>query len=147
MDNASRILVCVTPQKNSFRLIKKGSSFAKEFEAELFVIYVQRNLDLSTDSMTAKLLDELYDLTTEENGTMHVEVDADIPGTIARFIKENSITHVLLGETMASKIEKILKKDVISRITSKTEGVQFLILERAKANLKGPGKLSFTREV
>lgn len=146
MDNSPRILICVTPQKNSFRLIKKGSSFAKEFEAELFVIYVQKNLDLSQDSKTAKLLDELYDLTTEENGTMHVEVSADIPGTIARFIKENSITHVLLGETMASKIEKLLKKDVISRITSKAEGVQFLVLERAKSNLNGSRKLSLTRE-
>jgi K+-sensing histidine kinase KdpD len=130
MEHVNKLLVCVTPQRNSFRLIKKGSGFAKDFDAELFVIYVQRNLDLKTDKKTAELINELFTLTSEEAGEMHIEVSKDIPGAIAEFINKNNITHVLLGESMVTKIDKLLKKDILSRVISKAEHVQFLILER-----------------
>ncbi len=63
---------------------------------------------------------------------MHIEVSKDIPGAIAGFINKNNITHVLLGESMVTKIDKLLKKDILSRVISKAEHVQFLILERAE---------------
>jgi len=146
MISGNRILVCVTPQRNSFRLIKKGSSFAKEFDAELFVMYVQKNLDLTPDKGTAELINDLFTLTSEVNGIMQVEVSDDIPGAIVDYIVKNSITHVLLGETMSSGIEKILKRDIISRISSKTEGVMFLVLERAEKHIRQAGGLSILKE-
>jgi K+-sensing histidine kinase KdpD len=144
MSSGRKVLVCVTPQRNSFRLINKGSSFAKEFDAKLFVIYVQNKLDLAPDKGTAELINELFTITSEENGSMHIEVSDDIPTAIVNFINENGITHVMLGETMATKIERLLKKDIISRITSKTESVEFLILERSEKNIKKNGTLSYS---
>lgn len=144
MSSKSKVLVCVTPQRNSFRLIKKGASFAKEFDAELFVLYVQNDLDLTKDKRTAELIDELFDLTSQQNGAMYIEVSDKISNSIVEFINNKKITHVMLGQTMATKIEKILKKDVISRVTSKAEGVQFLILERAKVSSDHTKSLSYS---
>lgn len=144
MRSNNKVLVCVTPQRNSFRLIKKGANFAKEFDAELFVLYVQNDLDLTKDKKTAELIDELFDLTSQYDGAMYIEVSDDISASIVEFINKNKISHVMLGQTMATKIEKLLKRDIVSRVTSNAEGVQFLILERSRITSGHTKSLSYS---
>ena len=144
MRSNNKVLVCVTPQRNSFRLIKKGASFAKEFDAELFVLYVQNDLDLTRDKKTVELIDELFDMTSKHDGAMYIEVSDDISASIVGFINKNKITHVMLGETMATKVEKLLKKDIVSKVTSSAEGVQFLILERSRISSGHIKSLSYS---
>ncbi len=144
MDSKNKVLVCVTPQRNSFRLIKKGANYAKEFDADLFVLYVQKDLDLTKDKKTAELIDELFNLTSQQEGAMYIEVSDNISSSIVDFINKNNVTHVMLGQTMATKIEKLLKKDVVSRVTSKAEGVQFLILERPNVSSNHKKSLSYS---
>ena len=41
MEISNKVLVCVTLQKSSLRLIKKGAKLAKELDAQLHILHIE----------------------------------------------------------------------------------------------------------
>ncbi|GKX30580.1 hypothetical protein SH1V18_30600 [Vallitalea longa] len=125
-----KVLVCITIQKNSKRLIRKGAEVANEINGELHILHVEKGMSIFKNEESIQMLEELFEYGKQLGGEVHFLSGKDVPSKIVEFIKGMCITRLVLGETMRSKLRRLLTKDIESNVLSQTKEVELLILER-----------------
>ncbi|MCT4542002.1 MAG: universal stress protein [Vallitalea sp.] len=136
-----KVLVCITIQKNSKRLIRKGAEIANEINGELHILHVEKGMNIFEHEDSINLLEELFEYGKQLGGEVHFLSGEDVPNKIIDFVKGMGITRLVLGETMRSKLHRLLRKDIESNVISQTKEVELLILER-----KNEDKRKFLKE-
>ncbi len=116
MKGTKKVLVCITPQSNSVRLIQKGHEIATTIGAELHILHVEKGDSILVNSDSTALLQHLFDYGSELNGIVHGLCGEDVVETIIAFIKSEGITNVLLGEP--PKDTAIKPIDVKAKLTA-----------------------------
>lgn len=92
-----KILVLVTAQKNSLRLIEYGFEAAQECGGELHILYVQKGCSIFEGTDTIRLLQDLMELGGRRGGVVHIYCEDDIAACIGRFVREEGMTQVIMG--------------------------------------------------
>lgn len=131
-----KVLVCITIQNNSKRLIKKGAELADKINGELHILHVEKGMSIFENEESINLLEELFEYGKQLGGEVHFLSGKDVQGKIIEFIKSMTITRLVLGQTMRSKLHKLLRKDIESNIISEMKEVEVLILERKSEDRK-----------
>lgn len=112
-----KILVCITPQSNSKRLIDKGSNSIFNIDDELYILHVTKGSNLLLDPESIDLIQKLFTYASSLGGIVQGLCGEDIYKTIKKFIVENMITHVVVGtpkgqlpneETIIDKLKREL---------------------------------------
>jgi len=125
-----KVLVCITIQHNSKRLIKRGYEMANELGGELHILHIAKGESIFTESKDGSLLDELFKYASELGAEVHFECSNDVTKYIASFIKDHAITCIVLGETLRNALRKLLSKNIETSLESKIPDVQIVVLER-----------------
>lgn len=125
-----KVLVCITIQKNSKRLIRKGAEIANEINGELHILHVEKGMSIFKNEESILLLEQLFEYGKQLGGEVHFLSGKDVQSKIVEFIKGMCITRLVLGETMRSKLRRLLTKDIESKVLSQTKEVELLVLER-----------------
>lgn len=99
--NIERVLVCITAQSNSKRLINKGAEVADLNNGELHILHVEKGNNIFDNEDAPRLLQELFHYGSEKGGMVHAYCDDNIPESIARFVENENITKIVLGEAPA----------------------------------------------
>ncbi len=128
-----KILVCITVQSSSRRLIKKAYEITRLSGGDLHILHVQKGSNIFLHPDTTQLLQELFQYGSELGGVVHMICDDQVPERIARFISEMDITQVVLGETMRSKLQRLVVEDIQGTIESAIPEVEVMILQREKS--------------
>jgi len=127
---SKKVLVCITPQSNSKRLIKRGAEVAAIDFGELHIVHVERGKNIFATGGTAELLQELFDYAAEFGGIVHGLCGENITATIVKFSREEMITHLVLGENNANY--KASSGNITALITEKLPYINIQVLEREK---------------
>jgi len=130
VDNQEKVLVCITIQGSSRRLIEKGSKIARENNAQLHILHVEKGMSIFQNPDAATLLEDLFKYGKELGGEVHFVSDQDVAGRIISFIRDMEVTRVVLGETMRGKLFKLIKRDISSYISAEAKDLEVLVLER-----------------
>jgi K+-sensing histidine kinase KdpD len=130
MSKTEKVLVCITIQKNSKRLIDMGAQVAKENNADLHILHVEKGMSIFDNPESIELLQNLFEYGKNLGGEVHFVSDEQVSKRIVAFIHDMGITQLVLGQTMRSRLHKMLRKDIYNCITSETRDVEVLILER-----------------
>ncbi|MDF2594363.1 MAG: hypothetical protein K0R69_704 [Clostridia bacterium] len=97
-----KVLVCITIQENSRRLISEGSALANGIEAPLHILHIRKGETIFDNPESSSLLENLFDYGCELGGEVHFLCSNNITQTIIDFIKDNHITHLIIGEAPIS---------------------------------------------
>lgn len=127
---SKKILVCITPQSNSKRLIKLGSEIAAKISGELHIVHVERGKNIFSTDSAAALLQELFGYAGEFGGIVHGLCGENITATIVKFSREEMITDLVLGEHSANY--KASSDNITALITEKLPYINIRVLEREK---------------
>ena len=118
----SRVMVCVTQQKNCERLILNGSKYLENEEDELYVIHVvnedQNFLNKKNDG---EALEYLFGVCKGVGADMTMLRSKDIFQTLVDFALEKDISHVVMGRSQAKGENKTLP----DRLEEELDFVQF----------------------
>jgi K+-sensing histidine kinase KdpD len=95
-----KILVGITVQHNSRRLIKYGYDLACSKSGQLHILHVQRGNNIFLGANAPELLQELYQYGSELGGETHAICGEDVCKCIVDFIKDFGITQMVLGESV-----------------------------------------------
>ena len=138
-----RILVCITAQGNSKRLINSGAQIADETDGELHILHVQVGNSIFNNDDTPRLLEELFNFGSEKGGMIHCYCDENVSKCIGQFTKEKGITKIVFGqpptgnkpekEVILNKLKKMLKfvpKGIELIIIPRQEGAKNIRIER-----------------
>lgn len=94
----NKVLVCITIQENSRRLISKGHEFATKEDAELHILHIRKGDTIFDHADSSNLLENLFAYGSELGGEVHFLSSNNVPETISNFIIDNHISHIILGE-------------------------------------------------
>lgn len=103
------VVVCITPQSNSKRLIDAGAEVAAKCQGSLHILHVQKGDSIFHNEETLRLLERLFRYGSQKGGMIHAFCDNDIPRCIAKFVSEEKITHVVIGELPKEMQKKAIK--------------------------------------
>lgn len=125
----NKILVCMTIQQNSKRLIRKGYEFAQENEGELHIIHIRKGETIFETPDSSLLFEELFVYGSELGGQVHFLCSTDIPNTIHEFITQNGITHLVIGKPPISS-NIVCPSTVYEQLLKLPETVAVCVLDR-----------------
>ncbi|NLL70771.1 MAG: universal stress protein [Epulopiscium sp.] len=130
MDNTQKILVCITIQENSRRLIRKGAQIATERGGQLHILHVEKGESIFLQEDAPQLVQDLFEYASELGGEVHVVCDEHVPERIAQFIREEEISTLVLGEPIKGKLKRLMQKDIENYVSKNAKEVEVIVLER-----------------
>lgn len=92
-----KVLVLVTAQKKSLRLIEYGFTAAQECGGELHILHVQKGDSIFDGKETISLLQNLAGTGARMGGIVHICCGDSISACIGQFVQEEGMTQVVMG--------------------------------------------------
>lgn len=94
----NKVLVCITIQENSRRLISAGFNIAQSLNAPLHILHIRKGETVFDNADSSRLLEDLFAYGGELGGEVHFLCSDNISKTISNFIIDQHITEVVIGE-------------------------------------------------
>ncbi len=130
LDGINKVLVCITAQSNSKRLMDCGHDIASKSEGELHILHVLKGDSVFNNPDTPVLLQELFDYGTKEGGMIHAFGAENVSKSIGDFVKNERMTKIILGEPPREmKKPETHFKGIVKEMP---DGVELIILNRKK---------------
>jgi len=92
------VLVCITVQENSRRLISQGSVLAQGTAFPLHILHISMGETIFGAPGNSNLLQNLFDYGSALGGEVHFLCSNNLTQTITDFIIDNHITQLVIGE-------------------------------------------------
>lgn len=129
-----KIVVCITAQSNSQRLIDYGAKIAEKVNGSLHILHVQKGNSIFQNGETLKLLAKLFAYGDKCGGMIHALCDENVAKCIADFVKQECVTKVVMGElpaAMSQQLQKNGEENQFEKIISALpKDVEVIIVKR-----------------
>ncbi|RYD76300.1 MAG: sensor protein KdpD [Sphingobacteriales bacterium] len=128
-----RILCCIsTNDKGAKKVIRKTARIASRFDADWYIIYVQKkreNPDKINLAVQRHLINN-FQMAMELGATVHKVKGNSIADEICRFINEKHITLLVMGNSNEGKFKRMFSLDLISKLENQLDesGVDILLV-------------------
>ena len=136
-----KILVCITIQHNSKRLIKRGYDIANEMDGELHILHIAKGESIFTNPESGPLLEDLFEYASKLGGEVHFGCSTDVIKYIASFIKDHHITGIVLGETLRNALCGFFSQNIQTCLESQIPDVEIFMLGRDTKIIPNPNKI------
>lgn len=124
---SDRVLVAVAAKTTSCKLVRRGYQLAKRLDGQLWVVHVKPAAVLLAPKEQAAI-DELRELAEELEGDF-IEVGSDdIAAGIIEFARGHQITYIVMGQSVRSRAEEIMRGSVVNRIMRETRNIDVVIV-------------------
>jgi two-component system sensor histidine kinase KdpD len=127
-----RVMVCLSPTASSLRLLRRGWRIAQRLQADIVAVYVA---DRVLNEEESEILRNDFALTERLNVPV-VTLHGKVSDEIIRYAQENEITQLVIGHSSRSRWQKLLKGDIIGRLTEQLRTVDILIVTEPLAEEK-----------
>lgn len=122
-----KVLVGITIQENSRRLIDEGLRVAKSLDAPLHILHIRKGETIFDNPESSLLLEDLFAYGGELGGEVHFLCGEHVSKTFSNFVKENQFTHLVIGETPAHL--RLNAPSVYDKITNELKDIQIIALQ------------------
>jgi two-component system, OmpR family, sensor histidine kinase KdpD len=131
-DSKDRVLVCVSSRSpNPTALLRKAARMADRLDAQWFAVYIQtpREALERVDASLERQVNNALALAHQLGATRNPRIQSDdVVGTIAAFVKEYSITYVLLGRTQRPWYRRWFGRSVLDQLLRRVENVDVVVV-------------------
>ncbi len=121
-----RLLVAVSTSPASTRLIRRGARIAEYLDAELFIVFVEHGRP--ADEKQRSILQEHEQLSQQVSGQFVRLQGTNIAKTLIAFALEKSITQVIVGESLRSPLEELVRGSVVNTLLRSTNNLDVLVV-------------------
>lgn len=130
-----RVIVCVTPTVKSTKLIRRGYQVARRLSGVFWTVYV-RTPGSMLPSREETALQELFELTRNLGGEK-VELEGEsVSDAIVRFATEHQATTIVMGQSIRSRLEEIIRGNIVTHIMRDAHHIDVLVVAGADDNVK-----------
>jgi two-component system sensor histidine kinase KdpD len=129
---SSRVMVCLSSRSpNPDALLRKAARLANRLNAPFYAIYIQtphEAMERVEASLQRQVANTLA-LASRFGGVAMTLSGSDIVGTIAAFVKEYSITHILLGRSHRPWYQRLFSQSILDRLLNEIRGVDVVVVD------------------
>jgi len=129
---SERVLVCLSSRSpDAEGLLRKGARLADRLNAPWYAAYVQtpRESPVRIDAADQRLVNNALALAGQLGGLILPAKGTDVVDTIAAFVKEYDITHIVLGRTHRPWYRRWFGQPVLEGLLRKIPGVDVLVVD------------------
>lgn len=119
-----RILVCISPDRSSLRLLRRGWRVAQRLYGEVSAIYVESSPPTFKQQEVLKADFALADRLNIPVTTLQ----GDVATEIVRFAREKQITQLVLGHSNRTRLQEVLHGSIIHQILRELRTVDVLLV-------------------
>lgn len=129
---SSRILVCLSSRSpNPDALLRKAARMASRMDALFYAIYIQTPQE-AMEHVEAALQRQVANtlaLAARFGGVAMTLPGSDVVATIAAFVKEYGITHILLGRSHRPWYQRLFSQSILDGLLNKVRGVDIVVVD------------------
>jgi two-component system, OmpR family, sensor histidine kinase KdpD len=129
---ADRVMICLGSRSpDPAALLRKGARLADRLHAPWYAVYIQtpgeemEKIDAATQRRVANTLALVQQL----GGVPMTFKGGDVVSTIAAFVKEYAITHVVMGRSRRPWYHRWLGQSVLDRLLKAVKGVDVVVVD------------------
>lgn len=128
-----KVMVCLSERPGTERLIRVGARIAGRLATNWYAVYVSRPGDNHNgDAETHQRIEE-YERMARDLGAKVVKiVDKNISDALIRFAQQESISHVVFGQSARSRWEILLRGSTLNRFLAEVRDVTVQVVPTQK---------------
>lgn len=119
-----RIMVCISPDRSSMRLIRRGWRISQRLHAEIVAVFVESRPLTETDKEILKndfALADRLDIPV-------VTLTGDVAAQVIQYARENRITQIIIGHSDRTRWQEFLHGSIINRLTTNLRTIDILLV-------------------
>jgi two-component system sensor histidine kinase KdpD len=129
---SERIMVCLSSRSpNPEALLRKGARLASRFNAPWYAVYIQtpREELVRVDAATQRQIHNALGLAHQLGGVPMPFKGSDVVSTIAAFVKEYAITHIVMGRSQRPWYRRWFGQSVLDQLLRAVRHVDVIVAE------------------
>ena len=119
-----RIMVCISPDRSSMRLLRRGWRVAQRLHGDIVAVYVEQHPPTEAEQQILRNDFALADRLHISVVTLH----GDVANEIIRYAHENRITQIVIGHSDRTRWQEFVRGSIINRLTQALRSVDILIV-------------------
>ncbi len=133
-----RVLVLISSNPDSARLVRIGSKLAGRLNANLYVLHINlKNRDKNKPENYEQALARNISIAENLGAAVFSFQANDVVSGVIDFVKSNNIAHVVIGATneKVGFINKLFKKSIVNKLIDSLPDVSFHVVPTASAGV------------
>jgi two-component system sensor histidine kinase KdpD len=129
---SDRVMVCLSSRSpNVDALLRKGARLADRLRAPWYAVYIQtpRESLERIDAAMQRRIGNTQTLAHQLGGVPMTFKGDDVVSTIAAFVKEYGITHIVLGRTRRPWYQRWFGQSILDRLLQTVPGVDVVVVD------------------
>ncbi|MGL5353545.1 MAG: universal stress protein, partial [Clostridium sp.] len=125
-----RVMVSISSNHQSKRLIRMGSILAKKYKCEFYVVYVNCTHRFSPKDTPIRLdtLNKNIKLAESLNATVKKLKGKSISRELVKFAHTTHITKLIIGHSTRSNFQKIFRGSTINKVLNNSKNIQIIVV-------------------
>jgi two-component system sensor histidine kinase KdpD len=117
-----KVMVCLSRRPGTERLLRVGARIAGRLSTNWYAVYVMRPGE-TLDAESHQRLEENQRLARDLGAKVVVLTDKNVSDALIRFAQQESISHVVFGQSARSRLDILLRGSVLNRFLSEVRDV------------------------
>jgi two-component system sensor histidine kinase KdpD len=130
---SERVMVALSSRSpNAASLLRKGARLADRLGAPWYAVYVQtpRETLSRVAAATQRQISNTLELAQQLGGIPLPFKGPDVVSTIATFVQEYNITHIVMGRTQRPWYRRLFRSSLLEQLLRKIQGVDVLVVDQ-----------------
>lgn len=127
---AEKVMVSISSNSNSKRLIRIGARIAKKYKCPLYVVYVNCTHILCPKEtpQRIKCLNENLALANKFDATIVKLTGKSISSAMLKFAQTKNITQLIIGHSKRTTLQKMFRGSTITKFLEHSKDIQILVV-------------------
>jgi two-component system, OmpR family, sensor histidine kinase KdpD len=129
-----KVMVCLSTRPGTERLIRVGARVAGRLATNWYAVYVaKQGEDLEhTDPESYERIEEYQRMARDLGAQVITLTDKSVSDALIRFAKQETISHVIFGQPVRSRLDILLRGSVLNRFLSEIRDVTVQVVPMHK---------------
>lgn len=129
-----KVMVCLSTRPGTERLLRVGARIAGRLSTEWYAVYVMRPAEDKghADPEAHQRLEEYQRMARDLGAKVVMLSDKNVSDALIRFAQQESISHVVFGQSARSRFDILLRGSVLNRFLSEIRDVTVQVVPMTK---------------
>ena len=127
---AEKVMVSISSNPKSKRLIRFGARIAKKYKCPLYVVYVNctHSIYPKDNPEILKSLDENINLAKKFDATIVTLKGKSISSELIKFSKGKNITKLIIGHSKRTRLQKFFRGSTVNKLLEGSKNIEIIVV-------------------
>ena len=120
-----RVMVCISPDRPSGRLLRRGWRVSRRLRAEIVAVYVP---NAKTTLEQQKILEDDFALARRLDIPIERTAGTDVAKALADYAFAHQVTQIVIGHSHRSRLQQFLHGTIVTKLIGLVRGIDVLVI-------------------